>query len=543
MKKAHSPSQQQPNGFDPQQFAPKHEEANWAKPRLQERQNDPFKRALAAREGKAMETDDFPGDTGAFLDRYPQATEPRRWPKYLILILLLGVVGYGFWTFLQTTRQEKAYQEALVQLKEQKFLEAATGFKALGDFEDSAKLEQQAVEGEFELRLGRREVEEAKQMLSLITDPERKEALQLRLDHLEGVLALEQKEYLRAEALLSKIDGLDEATKKKLQEIQIPLAIEDLNARHFYEAARRLEQAKAQGLGEAEKILMRLYGNQLRLIEATEYMTAAIRKDGAVYDSVYVTNQELWKKGKEEARAAVSLTMAQDLLLRLSPNGKVQVQQGAEGDYEAVKNWENIAMLAASEQHILGLQRDGKVLYHGSDANHKAEVDAWVAVKAVYAGKDLSLALMEDRTLRVAGARATEFEAVTGWSNIASLAVGETFVAALTEKGEVLFAGQIEEETYEPEWKNIVAISAGSSHLLALDESGKVYALGDNTNEQIPENWTEMTAIAAGKAHSIGLKKDGTLVAIGGIDTRHTLQLQVSDYKDIALPLLKRGDE
>jgi len=173
-------------------------------------------------------------------------------------------------------------------------------------------------------------------------------------------------------------------------------------------------------------------------------------------------------------------------------------------------------MVAAGEDHTLGLKSDGTVVAVGSNSYGKCDVSSWTDIAQVAAGEDHTLGLKSDGTVVAVGDNSYSQCNVSSWTDIVQVAAGEDHTLGLKSDGTVVAVGDNREcQCNVSSWTDIVQV-AGWNHTVGLKSDGTVVAVGDNTECQCNvSSWTDIVQVAAGWNHTVGLKSDGTVVAVG----------------------------
>ena len=136
-------------------------------------------------------------------------------------------------------------------------------------------------------------------------------------------------------------------------------------------------------------------------------------------------------------------------------------------------------MVAAGEDHIVGLKSDGTVVTVGDNEYGQCDVGSWTDIVQVAAGGYHTVGLKSDRTV---------------------VAVG------YNDDGRCDVSG----------WTDITQVAAGAHHTVGLKTDGTVVAVGSNFYGQCEaDTWTDIAQVAAGYLHTVGLKSDGTVVVVG----------------------------
>jgi hypothetical protein len=166
----------------------------------------------------------------------------------------------------------------------------------------------------------------------------------------------------------------------------------------------------------------------------------------------------------------------------------------------------NVAAIAAGEEHSIALRKDGSIIGWGSNIYGLQQIPEGNDFKAISAGRYQNLALKADGS-------------IVGWGDTQTPPAGNDFVAiaagwgqsfALKSDGTIVTWGDI---NTSPEGNDFIAIAAGEEHALALRSNGTIAGWGYNANGQAtPPEGNDFIAIAAGVNHSLALKANGTIV-------------------------------
>ena len=152
------------------------------------------------------------------------------------------------------------------------------------------------------------------------------------------------------------------------------------------------------------------------------------------------------------------------------------------------------------------------------------------AQKLVAAGDNHTVGLRADGTVVAVGKNDDKRCDVSGWRDVVAVAAGDDHTVGLRADGTVVAVGDNDEKQCDVSgWKDIVAVAAGRNHTVGLRADGTVVAVGWNEYNQCDvSGWTDIVAVAAGSFHTVGLRADGTVVAVGDNDEK---QCDVSGWK------------
>lgn len=198
-------------------------------------------------------------------------------------------------------------------------------------------------------------------------------------------------------------------------------------------------------------------------------------------------------------------------------------------------------LIAAGDNHTVGLKSDGSVVAVGAKTCGKCKVSYWTDIVAVSAGHH-TVGLRTDGTVVAVGINDQGQCAVYDWTDITAVSAGCEHTVGLRSNGTVIATKFKENKIHKhlgqcdvSEWTDIVAVSAGYSHTVGLKSDGTVVAVGSNDQGECNvSDWTDIVAISAGLWHTVGLKSDGTVVATKFREStyiRHHGQCDVSGWK------------
>ena len=178
---------------------------------------------------------------------------------------------------------------------------------------------------------------------------------------------------------------------------------------------------------------------------------------------------------------------------------------------------EYTAMVAAGDEHTVGLKSDGTVVAVGWNKLGQCNVGGWTGITQVAAGSDHTVGLKTNGTVVAIGDNDYGQCDVGSWTGINQTAAGTYHTAGLESDGTVVAVGWNEDgQCSVDSWTNIIQIDAGTYHTVGLESEGTVVAVGWNAYGQCNvAGWTGITQVVAGSIHTVGLKSDGTVVAVG----------------------------
>jgi hypothetical protein len=182
-----------------------------------------------------------------------------------------------------------------------------------------------------------------------------------------------------------------------------------------------------------------------------------------------------------------------------------------------VDGWTDIMQVAAGYWHTVGLKKDGTVVAAGDNDHEKCEVGNWTDIVQVDAGWDHTVGLQSDGTVVAVGDNDYGECEVGNWTDIVQIAAGGHHTVGLRSDGTVIAVGSnyLGECAVEG-WTDITQVAAGYDYTVGVKSDGTVVAVGENDDGECEVgNWTDIVQISAGYEHTVGLKTDGTVVAVG----------------------------
>lgn len=200
-------------------------------------------------------------------------------------------------------------------------------------------------------------------------------------------------------------------------------------------------------------------------------------------------------------------------------------------DYLSSLSANYAGILAAGEQHVVGLRPDGTVFAYGDNTYNQCDVDNWTDIVSVYAKGNYTIGLKNDGTVVATGDNTYNQCEVDDWTDIVEIYTEYDAVIGLKKDGTVVTGY----EGVLSDWKNIKKIEFGFGEVFGLTFDGKVERVGDSNSgdtglfgERDTDNWTDIIDIIAGYGFTVGLKSDGTVIAIGKSDMS-----SANDWTDI----------
>jgi hypothetical protein len=188
---------------------------------------------------------------------------------------------------------------------------------------------------------------------------------------------------------------------------------------------------------------------------------------------------------------------------------------------------ENLKMISAGENHILGITQGDTVIGWGRNKEGQLDIpqeltDGSIVVSQVSAGKNHSLALDNIGNLYAWGDDSfLQTTIPIGLSGVSKVKAGVNFSVALKNDGTVVAWGlnSFGQSTVPVGLTDVINISVGNGHVIALKDDSSVVAWGKNSQGQtsIPSS-IEALEIYAGNDFSLIKKTDGDFVSYGSND-------------------------
>lgn len=430
------------------------------------------------------------------------------------------------------------YEIAKNLMDEKQYQEAATRFKDLSPFRDSAAWYQAASilaekQELYETAMNAFENEayqEAADVFAQLEDYEDSEEMQNKCLYNSARILLDSKQYAEAMKILqelqTKVDDSEFLKEKKSELTEMNYIA---TSKSFVEQKNNLYQ---QGMVEF------LAGN---------YETA--RKSFSLLEDFRDSKEMAEECGLRIRRIQLATTISAGIQnsMAIREDGKVVVKGNTLYGQDKVKDWNNVASISCFGRVTIGLQEDGTVLT--TTTMNNIDTSSWENIIAVSAGEGYAVGLRSDGKVESTGHDAGDGQRnVDSWENIVSIATGWRHTVGLDSNGTVYITGfQSKNQTQQikkasDDWKNIIAIAAGGGsieddgdgHTVGLREDGRVFAVGDNKFGQCNvENWENIIAIAAGDWHTVGLTRDGKVVAVGTNSVGDHAACEVDDWEDI----------
>ncbi|GAB2533947.1 MucBP domain-containing protein [Gracilibacillus alcaliphilus] len=182
-----------------------------------------------------------------------------------------------------------------------------------------------------------------------------------------------------------------------------------------------------------------------------------------------------------------------------------------------VRNWSNIAQVAANSYHSVGLKEDGSVVAVASGLYGPLDVSGWRDIVQVAAGQLHTAGVKSDGSVVATGYSLHGQTNVDEWEDIIQVAAGAHHTVGLKNDGSVIATGRNNYgQTDAEDWEDIIQIAASGEHTVGLKSDGSVVATGYNLQGQTDVgDWENITQVAAGNSHTVGLKSDGRVIVAG----------------------------
>lgn len=161
-------------------------------------------------------------------------------------------------------------------------------------------------------------------------------------------------------------------------------------------------------------------------------------------------------------------------------------------------------MIAAGDNHSVGLKEDGTVVCAGSE--DACDVSDWKDIKAVYAGNEITIGLTSDGKLMTSGNFSVSSK-LESLSSIQDVSVGDTEIGVVTTDGKVnMYALGTGSTLDTSTWTGMSRVVTGDSFAAAMTSGGKVsIATSDTALKSAVEAW----------ANEVSAARNSTIVAIG----------------------------
>lgn len=193
-------------------------------------------------------------------------------------------------------------------------------------------------------------------------------------------------------------------------------------------------------------------------------------------------------------------------------------------------------IIAAGDNHVVGLLENGSVVAAGSNENGQCDVSDWTNIVFIAAAGDHTVGLKADHTVVSTGLPENERQIISGWKDIVAIDTSNAFTVGIKKDGSVVSAGaRSSGDTYQQElslWQDIIRISVSDNHIVGLRSDGTVVAEGYRVQGQcLVDGWCNIVDVSASKNFTVGIKSDGTAVVTGFIDDP---DWEISDFDGLA---------
>lgn len=443
-----------------------------------------------------------------------------------VIIALSSFYIGAYNTGIQLTNK---YNQALMELDEEHYQEAADILRSLGTYQNSQWFLSEA-EDWIEIKA--------------FLDAGNYDAVQAKMAELKAAAS-----------------GI-ESSENRIKESEISIQ-KEISQGESYNSAKQLYDAKEYA--QALKIFEELddYKDSKKMVEACRNSlkqltfsntisagvrcSAAIDKNGKIYFSAdtFVDKEKI-----QHWQDVVSVSVNGEFVVGLKADGGILIAKDTPSCRVDTSSWENIIEVATGEQYVVGLKNDGTLLAQGLNGYGETDIDEWENIVTIAAGWQHTVGLDSNGIVHITGYKSdeqlAEIEAhKSDWTDIVAIAAGggsrnagpiyETgHTVALKRDGTVVAVGDNRRgqcEVYGEEWRNIIAIAAGDYHTVGLREDGTVVStLKDVDSYAEICEWKNIKSIAAGYGFTLALKEDGTVVGAGN---ENEGQRRTDNWKDI----------
>ena len=404
------------------------------------------------------------------------------------------LVGVGVW--MLAVRPARAYAAAAVLMQEEKYLEAAEAFEALGSYRDSAD-----------------QASDARKALTREADYASAEQL-LKAEKFEEA----------AEAFRALGDYKDSAERADYASgrYYYALGAELLEQQRYLPAARAFRESNYDDSDDQMADALWSYWNtQCSPMAAGGIFSVAEYADGSFASA---GDNQYGQCDLDGWSNIAGLSAGYDYTVGLRDDlTVVAVGRNYAGQCD-VEDWSNIVMIATGQYHTLGLHADGTVVATGYDSKGQvSDVAQWSGIVAVAANDYFSVGLKIDGTVVVAG-NVGSWGDVSRWEDIVAIAAGHESILGLRSDGTVVAVGTNPYGQCDVEdWTDVVAIGGAYSFSVGLRSDGTLLSAGSCSQYGF-EDWTGIKRIAVGNFHVLGLK-DGKVVC-GGYNSNGQCDVQ-----------------
>lgn len=446
-----------------------------------------------------------------------------------VISTIMALISFYIGAYNTGIELTNKYTQALTELDEKHYQEAADILRSLGTFQNS--------------RWFLSEAEDWIEIKELL-DAGNYGAVQAKIEELK----------VAAKGI--------ESSQNRIKESEILVQKEIFQA-ESYNSAKQLYDAKeyAQALKifkeldnyKDSKKMVEVCQNNLKQLALSNTISAGVRcsaavdKNGKIYFSAdaFVDREKI-----QHWQDIVSVSVKGEFVIGLKADGGVLIAKDTPSCRIDTTSWENIIEVATGEQYVVGLKSDGTLVAQGLNGYGETDVDEWRNIVTIAAGWQHTVGLDSDGIVHITGYKSdeqlAEIEAhKSDWTDIVAIAAGggsrnagpiyETgHTVALKRNGTVVAVGDNRKgqcEVYGEEWQNIIAIAAGDYHTVGLRKDGTVVSTLKNVDSyaEISE-WKNVKAIAAGYGFTLALKEDGTVVGAGN---KNEGQRRTDSWKDV----------
>ncbi len=146
----------------------------------------------------------------------------------------------------------------------------------------------------------------------------------------------------------------------------------------------------------------------------------------------------------------------------------------------------NVAVVAASDSHVVLLKKDGSLTVYGDSYMNQAEISGCKEIVSVACGYDVVVAMEKSGTVHVIGDTAYGQKALDGTVNANNIAAGGNFCIVSLNDGTVIGAGSNSKGQIDvANWNKVQAIACGYMHAVAIYEDGsRIYSGSNNHGQQ-----------------------------------------------------------
>lgn len=210
-------------------------------------------------------------------------------------------------------------------------------------------------------------------------------------------------------------------------------------------------------------------------IAAGQAHTVGLKKDGTVVATGRNDKKQcavqLWSD-------VIAIAAGNDFTVGLRRDGKVLIAGSNFGLQQRLTDAEPVAAITAGPDYIVALKKDGTA---ASSNNILTQADGWHNISILAAGQNHIVGLRENGSLVAGGSNIFRKHDVEKWTGILSVAVGHYHTVGLRMDGTVVATGNNSDHQCDvTRWRDIAAISAGYCHTVGLKTDGTLVATGNN---------------------------------------------------------------